>query len=53
MPIGRGKALQERLPVALQKVFDSSTASEFHVDIPSSRKEERVQFLVEKRANAY
>ena len=44
------KALQERLP-ALQKLFDRSTTSEF--DIPSARKEEMVQFLVERTANAY
>jgi hypothetical protein len=52
MPIGRKKTLEGRLP-ALQKVFDSSTTSELHVEIPSSRKEEMVQFLVEKTANAY
>jgi hypothetical protein len=46
------KALQKRLP-ALQKVFDSSTTSESHIEIPSSRREEMVKFLVERTANAY
>ena len=52
MPLGLEKTLQERIP-ALLKVFDSCTTSEFHIEIPSSRKEEMVQFIVEKTANAY
>jgi hypothetical protein len=44
------KAQQERLP-ALQKLFDSSTSSEF--EVPSARKDEMVRFLVERAANAY
>ena len=51
--LAKGKeALEEQLPT-LQQAFINSCRSELHIEVPTSRKNEMVRFIVERTANAF